>query len=103
MEEGDSVATACAFAPAPSAALRAEWKGFWVGFMRPKAEALGYLEAWHARLSCRGEHPDLQVREIGGSRVAGAFGLGGIRVRYPTHPQRTRINGHPAPAPAIGA
>jgi len=71
--------------------------------MRPKAEALGYLEAWHARLSCRGEHPDLQVREIGGSRVAGAFGLGGIRVRYPTHPQRTRINGHPAPAPAIGA
>jgi len=36
--------------------------------MRPKAEALGYLEAWPARLSCRDEHPDLQVREIGGTR-----------------------------------
>ena len=35
------------------------------GLMRPKAEALGYLEARPARLSCRGEHPDLQVREIG--------------------------------------
>jgi len=74
-------------------------EGFWVGRVRAKAEALGYLEAWPARLSCRGGHPDLQVREtpprIGGTRFACAFDLGGFEVCYPTHPQRTPMNGAP--------
>jgi len=48
--------------------------------MRAEAEGLGWLEAWPARLSCRDEHPDLQVREIGGTR----FECGSD---FPTHAQ----------------
>ena len=70
---------------APSLRPSAEWKGFWVGLMRPKAEALGYLEAWPARLSCRGEHPDLQVRET------------------PPHRAEKRPSGTPYRGPALPA